>query len=215
MIKAVIFDLDGVLIDTMPAHLKAEQLTLERFGITVDVEELREYTGQSVGHKFQRMIERYGSHHTAEDVLAEHFTSGYEYINANMTQILGAVDLVHTINGYDLPLAVASGSPMQHIDNVVSRLKVGSLFPVRVSADTIQPGKPDPAIFLEAARQLGVPPEYCLVIEDSENGVLAAKRAGMKCVGYQNPSSPHEDLSQADIVIESYAAFDISRMLPE
>ncbi|MDI3311034.1 MAG: HAD-IA family hydrolase, partial [Thermoanaerobacterium sp.] len=109
-------------------------------------------------------------------------------------------------------LAVASSSPIEVIKLVVKRLKLESYFDELVSGDFVKRSKPHPDIFLYAAEKLLVEPERCLVIEDSNKGVLAAKSAGMKVVGFINPNSGNQDINMADMVIRSFSELNYEKL---
>lgn len=104
----------------------------------------------------------------------------------------------------NIPLAVASSSPKALIELIMDKTGLGIYFDAFVTGEEVAHGKPAPDIFLHAAGLLGVEPASCLVIEDSRNGVRAAKSAGIRCVGYHNPGSGNQDLSLADEVVRSY-----------
>jgi len=112
-----------------------------------------------------------------------------------------------------IKLAVASSSHKRMIEYVLKKLKIIDLFDSIVGAEDIDRSKPDPEIFLISAKRLNVKPEECIVVEDSKLGVEAAKKAGMKCLGYINPSSGKQDLSKADFVAEDFCKLDIQKLL--
>jgi beta-phosphoglucomutase-like phosphatase (HAD superfamily) len=98
---------------------------------------------------------------------------------------------------------------MEHIDNVLQKLDLVHYFSFKVSGADLPKSKPDPMIFRKAAEMIDVTPNSCLVIEDSYNGVTAAKAAGMICIGYKNEHSGNQDLSKADLIIEDFGTFNI------
>ena len=99
---------------------------------------------------------------------------------------------------------VASSSSKSTIHLIIEKLRLSTYFQFLVSGTEVANGKPHPDIFLKAAQLHNVSPENCIVIEDSQNGIMGAKRAGMTCVGFRNPGSGQQDLSEADIVIDDY-----------
>jgi HAD superfamily hydrolase (TIGR01509 family) len=112
-----------------------------------------------------------------------------------------------------IKLAVASSSHKRMIEYVLKKLEIIDFFDSIVGAEDIDRSKPDPEIFLMSAKRLNVKPEECIVVEDSKLGVEAAKKAGMKCLGYFNPSSGKQDLSKADFVADDFCKLDIQKLL--
>src|SRR5207237_6272674 len=113
----------------------------------------------------------------------------------------------------DVLVSLASSSPMNWIDIVLDRFHFRSSFAVVVSAEDLPgEGKPSPAIYLLTAQRLGVKPEKCVVIEDSKNGVLSAKSAGMYCIGFRNGFNQEQDLSQADIIVHGFNQLDWQKL---
>jgi HAD superfamily hydrolase (TIGR01509 family) len=120
----------------------------------------------------------------------------------------GAQQLVDELRAQELKLAVVSSSTREIVKTVLGHLAITGCFHATVAGDEVAHGKPHPEPFLRAAAMLGFPPECCAVIEDSANGVLAAKAAGMKCVGYLNPHSGEQDLSGADWIVDNLHRVD-------
>jgi beta-phosphoglucomutase-like phosphatase (HAD superfamily) len=99
------------------------------------------------------------------------------------------------------------------IEGVLAKFRIREYFSCVVSGEEVANGKPAPDIYVEASSMLGVMPEQCMALEDSRNGVLAAKRAGMRCIGCLNPNSGHQDLSAADMVVRSIAEIKVQNLL--
>ena len=110
-------------------------------------------------------------------------------------------------------MAIASSSPRLFIENVIQKIGVAEYFSIWISGEEVKHSKPEPDIFLKAAELLNVNPQACAVIEDSSSGTIAAKRAGMKCIGYRNLNSGNQDLSQADYIIEEIKSAEILAVL--
>ena len=204
--QAVIFDMDGVLIDSEVYHFAAEKLILEKIGITVTEEEIHSFVGLAMDKFWERIKNRYNLEKPVQKLLEEDTIFRVNYFKnvGKIPPIEGVTELITGIKKEGIKIAVASSS---HPDLIKTALEAADLlqyFPVYLSGFQVKRGKPDPDIFLETARILGVKPEKCVVIEDSYNGVTAAKSAGMKCIGYQNPSSGRQNLSAADLIIKSF-----------
>lgn len=128
-----------------------------------------------------------------------------EYIKkeTNLRPIPYISELIVDLYKNNFSLALASSSPHEQINYILENLGIKRYFHSTISGEDVKEGKPHPEIFLKAARSVGIDPESCVVIEDSHNGVTAAKNANMKCIGYKNPNSGNQDLSNADITVLS------------
>jgi len=125
----------------------------------------------------------------------------------------GVVELLRRLKQMKIKLGIASSSHRRLIEYVLKKLEIASLFESVVGAEDIVNSKPDPEIFLTCARKLHADPKECLVVEDSKLGVEGAKKAGMRCLGYRNPSSGNQDLSKADIVTSDFSKLEIRNLL--
>ena len=210
-VRAVIFDMDGVLVDSEPLHIKTDAVALAHFGIELDPETFRGYTGMDNHVFFRDMCVKYGLKVSPEKVL--------EYKNSLLLSIYekegvplvpGVSEMLSELRDRkysDIRFAIASSSGRNFVDCAVQALCIGSFLYCSVSGDDVRMAKPDPEIFLMTASRMGVYSGDCLVLEDSRNGIEAARNAGMHVVGYYNPLSGNQDLSKADVVIESLLDF--------
>jgi len=124
--------------------------------------------------------------------------------------IAGLIPLLQSLEENGITMAVASSSPINSIELVLEKFGIKDYFKVVVSGDFVTKGKPDPEIFLHTSRLLGIHPGNCAVIEDSTHGVKAAKAAEMKCIGFQNLNSGNQDLSAADMKVDSLEELDFN-----
>jgi len=183
---ALIFDCDGVLVNSEMIAQQVEMEWLARIGLEYELDEfIRRFSGTSEAHFYQSVasdvLERTGKPMTQE-FIREMGAAVDDAINTRCEAIEGARDVAVA---WSRKTAVASSSRREQLDKKLTRTNLASLFGERVySADSVENGKPDPAIFLYAAGQLGIDPGQCIVIEDSVNGVIAAKRAGMYAIGF-------------------------------
>ena len=201
--KAVIFDLDGVIIDSEPLHFRLETQLFSELGITLTDAEYESFVGTAGREMFTRLKDRFDLPQSVEDMLTEGRRRYMEVLqNEGIPVIPGIPELVAALSEAGMHLAVASSAPHEQIDLVMgdSNLEgsLGRFFPVRVSGDDVDRSKPHPAIFLKTAELLKIAPEDCWVIEDSENGIKSALSAGMSCIAFENPKTGFQNLSRAN-----------------
>ncbi|WHE07314.1 HAD family phosphatase [Thermoanaerobacterium thermosaccharolyticum] len=215
MFEAVIFDMDGVLIDSEPLHLELEEEIFKEIGANVSLEEHNSFVGTTSHYMWEYVINKYNIPHTVDELVEMDRKRYFEYILKHddaVKPIEGVDELVKELYSKKMRLAVASSSPIEVIKLVVKRLKLESYFDELVSGDFVKRSKPYPDIFLYASEKLNVVPEKCIVIEDSNNGVMAAKSAGMKVVGFINPNSGNQDINMADVVIRSFSELNYEKL---
>jgi HAD superfamily hydrolase (TIGR01509 family) len=212
LFQAVIFDMDGVIVDTEPLHKKTERVTLSPFGITLTDGELDSYMGTEARLLMTRFIERFHLNVTFDDLYASYKSNLIRLFGEGVPPVPGAFSLIRALSSAGVPIAVGSSSHRNLVELVLSQTGLADRFTAVVSGDDASRSKPHPDIFLEAARRLGVLPGRCVVIEDSTNGVAAAKAAGMFCVGFRNPNSTGQDLTPADWVVRSMDEITVGRL---
>lgn len=203
MLKAVIFDLDGVIADSMKLHFEAEKKTLLKYGISATTEELAAHTGNKAIVKFSALLKKHGVKANPEDVFKVHMDESYDHIKANVAPVSGIIGLLKELHSVKLKLAVASGSPRVLVEYIIDKFRISKLFDVVLSADDVVKSKPAPEMFLKAAQRLKCRPEECVVIEDAPNGITAARAAGMKCLAITT-THKKEELKGADRIIASF-----------
>lgn len=211
MLKAVIFDMDGVIIDSEPMHARAAQLALQRFGVETTIDYAYGFIGSTTYHMCERMVMDFNLEPTVDELYrANDDMKQYLLQTEGHTVIPYIIDLIIDLHNNGLKLIIASSSPSAAIEEVMNSLNIRSYFTGYVSGMMVNNPKPAPDTFLKAAEQLGVLPNECLVIEDSKNGVNAAHAAGMPCIGYINPNSGKQDLSKATYLVEGFEEINYS-----
>lgn len=206
-LKAVIFDMDGVIIDSEPIHFIVEQKMFDNLGLRITEEEQHSYVGVPMKDMWRLIRTRHSLTHSEEQLLASHKEQLIaHFLTAEPFEAMeGLRELLGEIKGRGLKVAVASSSPRQLIETVLARLRLTLMFDVIVSGEEVKQGKPSPDIFMRAASLLQVTASECIVIEDSCNGVRAAKSAGMECIGFYNQNSGNQDISGADRIIRHFS----------
>lgn len=211
MLKGIIFDMDGVLINSEPQHYEAYVRMLDKFGLTFPYEDYKGFIGSNCAKVNKYIAENFQIHLTPEqidkemmkerDVITE--TEGY-------VPVPGACECVKMLKEQGMKLAVASSSPMEDILAATEQLGIQKYFDELVSGSELANPKPAPDVFLKAIASIGLKPEECLIIEDSGNGVRAGKAAGCAVLAFYNPDSGNQDLSPADYVFESFEGLEFS-----
>ncbi len=210
MIKAVIFDMDGVIIDSEPIHTELTLNVLKDVGVTPDESEIYEFIGVRNEEMWATLIERHNINESIEQLMDRLKAYKMErFLSSNLEPMNGVVDLLRTVKRKGLKIALATSSPRYFAKYILKAVKVAVFFDELVTADEITNGKPDPEIYIKAAEALGVLPGECIAIEDAYFGILAAKSAGMKCIGLKNPNSGNQDTSMADYVVSSLRDINI------
>ena len=210
MLKAVLFDMDGVLVDTEPEYIRLELRLAREYGIPMTRREQRLYCGVNPAEMWPEVVRAYGSSvDPAQIARVEYEHMDAYYHDGPLRPIRPSVRLLKRCAKAGLKAAIATSSKADNAENVVRRLDLGPYVQAVAVANLVARGKPAPDIFLLAARMLGVLPEECVVIEDSVKGVQAAKAAGMKAVGL---CGSEQDLSKADIVVRTLRGMKVERL---
>jgi HAD superfamily hydrolase (TIGR01509 family) len=210
MLKAVIFDLDGVLIDSEPLHAMADNKLLDESGINVPENYFDRFVGWTNKAMWEQIKKEFPLNTGYEELTERQMVLKLSLLEEmNYEPVRGITELLEALKMNHIPMAIASSSPRQFIEAVIEKIGIGHYLTSWISGEEVEHSKPEPDIFLRAAELLNVHPDVCVVIEDSASGTIAAKRAGMKCIGYRNPNSGQQDLSKADLIIDVIDKKDI------
>ncbi|MEY4038475.1 MAG: hypothetical protein RIR67_785 [Bacteroidota bacterium] len=210
MIQTVIFDMDGVIVDTEPVHRYAYYKQFEELNIEVTEAMYTSFTGFSTRNTFQTLKEQFQLEHEVEDLIQRKrniFNDAFD-TKEDLELLEGVRALIEDLYQNGIQLIVASSASKVTIDRVFTRFGLHNFFTHIVSGEDFPKSKPHPAIFEHAASLSVAPKENCIVIEDSTNGVKAAKAAGIFCVGYNSEHSKDQDLAEADVVINHFNELD-------
>ena len=209
MLKAVLFDMDGVIIDSEPQHARAAVLALKNFNINITIDYAYQFIGTTTYHMCKKIIEDFSLEATPEELLKANEEAKDQLTKAEgYVAIPYIVDLMKDLHSHGIKMMIASSSSKTSIQDVMRHLGIEDILDGYISGTSVAHPKPAPDIFLAAALQLGIAPSECLVIEDSYNGVTAAAAAGIPAIGYLNPNSGEQDLSKAVILIEGFDEVD-------
>lgn len=198
--KAFIFDMDGVIVNSEPVHYKLITKTYAKYGKEFTHEEHKKITGMSYMEIWKKFVNEH-------NILADSMAIHKEHTEALLNEILhsgtfeiskGIVEFIEDLYKNGVKLAVASSSSRTLINAVLERFKLKDKFQAVVSGEELPKSKPHPGVFLKALEELGVKAEEALIVEDSTNGIKAAKAARVKCLAFLNRGENEQDISLAD-----------------
>jgi len=206
--RGVVFDLDGVLVDSEPLHLRAYQEVLGGYGRSLS---RQEYYARFIVYSDREVLEQLLPDRGAIEVAIAAKQQRYvELVGAGPPAFADGLALLHRMDGWRV--ALATGSRREEAELILRGLGIFDRFRAVVTADDCAQGKPDPEPYLRAAQGLGLPVGRCVAVEDAPGGVRAAKAAGMRCVGVTH-SCPRERLREADLVVDDLAGVDLAAIL--
>lgn len=214
MIQTVIFDMDGVIVDTEPVHHYAYNQHFKQLNIEVTPEMYASFTGNSTKNIFERLKVQFNLSedvNTLVETKRELFNEAFDQ-KEDLYLLDGVEDLIKELHRKGMQLVLASSSATVTINRVFHRFGLHPYFSHIVSGEDFPKSKPHPAIFQHAAFLAQTPVQNCVVIEDSTNGILAAKAADIYCIGYESFHSKMQDYSKADTVIQHFNELSFDRI---
>jgi len=197
-LQAVIFDMDGVLVDSEPFGFEAMRRVMARHGLPYGEEENAEFLGRTTLDSCRILRARHRLPESEETLADWYVEAMLEQIARGPIPMAGVPEVLRGVRGAGYRLALASSAEVRLIDANLAALAIRPLFEAVVSGTQVARGKPAPDVFLAAAERLGVPAAACLVVEDSRNGLLAAKAAGMRCAVVPCAQTLHQEFGEAD-----------------
>lgn len=215
-LKAVIWDMDGVIVDSGPVHFASWHDTLRQYDLNVTTAQLRRMFGMTSPEVVRLLFGPQVDEAFVNDLCEEKERQFRESIRHSASYLPGAEYWLRTFQQLSIRQALASSGSQENVDAVLDALNARGFLDVVVSGKNL-PSKPDPAVFLLAAHKLNIPKENCLVIEDAIAGVAGAKNAGMKCLAVATTNQPSE-LKGADVILETLETLNIdtlARLFPD
>ena len=206
MIKTVIFDMDGVIVNSEPLHKKAYYNMFKDFKLDVSESLYESFTGKSTYSICEQLCLKFNLSITPYELVnskRKHFKYIFEN-DKSFKMIDGAFELIKDYYKNNLKLVLASSASMLTINKVFEKFDLDKFFVAKISGADLKQSKPNPEIFLKAAKISGHNKKDCIVIEDSTNGIIAANSAGIFCVGYKSKNSINQNYSLADLVISNF-----------
>ena len=203
MLKAVIFDMDGVIVNSEPLHHLAYKKMFEEFKLDVSNSLYESFTGQSTYSICEQLCEIFDLKVDANSLVLskrKHFKIIFEN-DSSFEMIDGAMNLIKDYFENNLTLVLASSASMTNIERIFKKFDLNKFFKAKISGADLKESKPNPEIFIKAAQLAGFKKEECIVIEDSTSGIAAAKSAQIYCVGYDSLNSKNQNYDNANIVI--------------
>lgn len=210
MIKTVIFDMDGVIVDTEPVHHYAYHEHYKELNIPVTAELFATFTGQSTKNVYQILKDKFGLKEDVNELVLRKraiFNDAFD-TKPDLELIPGVEQLIKDLHANGIELVLASSASKSTIDRVFNRFNLNQYFKSKVSGEDFPQSKPDPAIFLHAASLVDYDKTECIVIEDSTNGIEAAVRAEIKVLGYVSQNTKRQDLSKANWICDDFFKID-------
>ncbi len=210
-VKAVLFDMNGIIIDDEHIHELAFQETVKPFGIILTHENYLECcAGKTDKAGYESISAKFSKALPIEDLLNQKSLQYLSLFPANKKSYPGVIELIHTLSK-DFTLALTSSSSRQEVNLIISEFGIQDKFVVTISGNDVHKGKPDPEPNVLTAEKLHLQPNECVVVEDSKSGVTSAKAAGCFCIGVTTTHT-REDLKQADIVVSSFSEISATRI---
>lgn len=213
-LKAVLFDMDGVIVDTEPLHRKAYFKMFDDLGIDVSEELYTSFTGSSTKRVCTTLVEKFNLEVSHEDLAAikRNYFKHYFDHDPDFDLISGVRNLIENYYENGIKLVLASSAHMNTINWVFEKFGLEQYFIGKISGADLQESKPHPEIFIMAAEMAGEDKENCMVIEDSTNGIEAAYSAEIFCVAYQSAHSTHQVYDKASLLVSDFTDIEFEKI---
>ena len=217
MLKAVIFDMDGVIVNSEPLHHLAYKKMFEEFKLDVSNSLYESFTGQSTYSICEQLCEIFDLKVDPNALVLskrKHFKIIFEN-DSSFEMIDGAMNLIKDYFENNLTLVLASSASMTNIERIFKKFDLNKFFKAKISGADLKESKPNPEIFVKAAELAGFKKEECIVVEDSTSGIMASKSAGIYCVGYNSYNSKNQNYDNANLVVSDLNEIKFSKISKE
>lgn len=213
--NVIIFDMDGVIINSEPLHQECERELFHKLNIFLTQEEHDQFLGVSGPYMWKQLIEKYDLKESVEKMVEIQDTCFIKKLEKlkYLPIIEGVEGLIKNLSEKNVLLILASSSSQRLIDKILTLSRLKAYFKYIISGNEVEASKPAPDIFIKASEMAGVTPDKCIVIEDSENGIKAAKHAGMKVVGFLNGFNTKKSLFYADRIESDFSEISFDTFL--
>ena len=200
MTKAIIWDMDGVLVESEAMHVQSEKALLKEYGVDISIIDPTEFMGMKLSQYFEEVGKKAGVELPIKELIEKHSQTLRGYYSGKFPIVPHAPEVLRALSKR-FPMALATSTRRRLADLYLARIGVTDYFKVVIGGDEVENAKPDPEIFLKAAAELGVDPQETIVIEDSTHGIHAGKAAGATVIARKADHNKSQDLSQADHII--------------
>jgi len=202
-IKAILFDLDGVVIDSEPLHFEAHKKILEDYGVELTLEDYLDFgVAKGDSNLYREVSERFGVSIDNKEMAKRKKQAYWEILDKKGELMPGILEILQNFSK-EYALAIVSSGVKVSVEHVLDKFNIKNYFKVIVTGGDVAKVKPAPDVYLKAMELFGYNKEDCIAIEDSETGVAAAKNAGIKCFAIPNDFTKKQDFSRADVVLSS------------
>ena len=205
MIKGVIYDLDGLMVNSEPLHVKTWEILLKKYSCdfnSIPEEIYKTYIGKRVIEIAEKIRTYFKINEPLEIFYRKRIETFMNLASAELKEMPGLYTSLDLFKKNNFKIGLASSGAKEYIDLILDKFKIRNYFDVIITGDCVTKGKPNPEPYLIASKKLGLNPKECVVLEDAENGILSAKSAGCKCIGVIGYDFPKQDRSKADLVID-------------
>jgi len=200
MIRLVIFDMDGVILDSEPLHNRAREILLKQFGVNEPAEDM---VGKSNKETWEPVIEKYGIPYTQPKIERMQHEIVMKILNdENIQPTEGLMELINELEKRRITMAVASSSARWFVDHVLDYYKIKNKFFCTLTGNDVNNYKPHPEIYRKCLEICGFSANETIAIEDSDSGQASAVSANIKCIGYKNPGSGNQKLERGFVTID-------------
>ncbi len=202
-VHAVIFDMDGLLVDSEPIHLRTNRTFWGKYNRTFSEEHAHRFRGRKISEEIAELSREWKINDSIPKLIEQRESLFMSLAQRSLALSKGAMPLLKYFASHRIPIALGTSSHIPYVNFVMQRFAIRAYFQAIVTGEEVYKGKPHPDVFLFASKKLGVPPAHCLVLEDAVNGVTAAKAAGMRCFAVPGPNTDVSFYRHADEVFNS------------